>query len=90
MIASTRNLLLKMSFFFRYLSPAGGNAAALITLVMAQIMVRLQRKGSAWGAYGERGRGEVYCIQPPSAHHQGMYFTSMVILMRMNMPLQYR
>jgi hypothetical protein len=54
MIASTRNLLLKMSFFFRYLSPTGGNAAALITLVLAQIMVRLQRKMSAWGTNGGR------------------------------------
>eukprot|EP00730_Choanoeca_flexa_P019563 TRINITY_DN9562_c0_g1_i5.p1 TRINITY_DN9562_c0_g1~~TRINITY_DN9562_c0_g1_i5.p1 ORF type:complete len:449 (+),score=99.24 TRINITY_DN9562_c0_g1_i5:39-1385(+) len=56
-LASTRNLLIKMSQAMQWLSSAGGTNRAISTL-MAQLM--------------------------------GMYFVAMVILMRMNMPPEYR
>jgi len=57
MVASTRNLLLKMSTFSQYLS-VSGSVNEIVTLFLAQLT--------------------------------GMYFVSMVILMRMSLPLQYR
>eukprot|EP01147_Barroeca_monosierra_P005945 gene5945-9099_t len=56
-VASTRNLLLKMWRTLAWLSPEG-NLRGTVILLLVQIM--------------------------------GMYFVSMVILMRMNLPLQYR
>lgn len=75
-VTSTRGLLLTMSKFFIWISsPKSSN---LIVLILSQVSYKNAIPKTSFSFHS-------FCFQV-----MGMYFVSMVLLMRMNMPVQYR